>query len=81
MISERLKRVILKTLELDDFDFQDATKASAVPGWDSLNHVKVILAVEQEYDVRFKTMELLRLKDVGGLQSLLDQKSPSDQVA
>ena len=42
-----------------------------MPGWDSLSHVKVILAVEKEYGLRFKTMELLRLKNVGDLQALV----------
>ncbi|MBI3515755.1 MAG: acyl carrier protein [Proteobacteria bacterium] len=77
MISDRLKRVILKTLDLDDFEFQDATKAGDVPGWDSLSHVKVILAVEKEYGLRFKTMELLRLKNVGDLQVLVSARTGS----
>lgn len=77
MISERLKGVILKTLGLDDFSFQDATQAGDVPGWDSLSHVKVILAVEKEYGLRFKTMELLRLKNVGDLQALVSARTGS----
>lgn len=77
MISARLKSVILKTLNLDDFPFQDTTVASEVPGWDSLSHVKVILAVEKEYGLRFKTVELLRLKNVGDLQALVSARTGS----
>jgi hypothetical protein len=36
MISPELKKVILKQLDLDDFDLQDETIAPQVPGWDSL---------------------------------------------
>lgn len=75
MISDRLKKVILQTLGLADFDLQDETKATDVPGWDSLSHVKVLTAAEQEYGVRFKTMEVLRLKSVGDLQQLIDRKT------
>lgn len=75
MISERLKRVILRTLELDDFDFRDATEAGEVPGWDSLSHVKILTAVEDDYKIRFKTLEVLALKNVGDLQALIDRKS------
>jgi acyl carrier protein len=74
MVSERLKKVILRELELDDFDFGDATTADMVPGWDSLSHIRVITAVEAEYGIRFKTLEVLRLKNLGDLQSLLDMK-------
>ena len=74
MISTELKKVILATLNLDDWDLRDDTVASEVPGWDSLNHVNVILAVEKHFKTRFKTHELLNLKNVGGLQQLLDSK-------
>lgn len=74
MISPELKKVILKQLNLDDFDLQDSTIAPDVPGWDSLNHINIILAVEEHFKVKFKSMELLRLKKVGDLQSLLDSK-------
>ena len=75
MISERLKKVILRELELDDFDFADGTTAAMVPGWDSLSHVRILCAVEAEYGVRFRTLEVLRLKCVGDLQTLVDAKS------
>jgi acyl carrier protein len=74
MISERLKRVILGALELQDFDLQDATTADQVPGWDSLSHVSVLRTIEDEYDIRFRSLEAIRLKNVGELQALVDRK-------
>jgi acyl carrier protein len=74
MISAELKQVILKQLNLDDFDLQDETIAPEVPGWDSLNHMNIILAVEDHFKVKFKSYELLRLKCVGELQKLVDLK-------
>jgi len=71
MISDELKGVILTALSLADYDFSDEMKASDVPGWDSLNHVNVILAVEKHFNVRFKSAEILRLKTVGDLQRLV----------
>jgi acyl carrier protein len=74
MISPELKKVILKELDLDDFNLQDETLAPEVPGWDSLNHVNIILAVEKSFNVKFKSYEVLRLKNVGDLQKLVDAK-------
>jgi len=74
MISDELKKVILTELNLDDFDLQDGTIAPDVPGWDSLNHINVIIAVEKHFNVRFKSYEVLRLKNVGDLQKLVDTK-------
>ena len=74
MISEKLKKTILTELNLDEFDFQDDSTADQVPGWDSLSHINVILAVEKEFNIRFKPYELLKLKNIGELQSLIDSK-------
>ena len=74
MISERLKRTVLRALDLEDFNLREETLAHEVPGWDSLNHVRVILAVEKEYSIHLKGLEVLRLKNVGELQSLIDSK-------
>ena len=77
MISDRLKGVICNTLELrlDDVDIKDETMASEVPGWDSLNHVNVITAIEKDYNVRFRSLEILKCKNVGDLQKLVDSKT------
>lgn len=75
MISIRLKKAILKTLKLDEFDLQDETRAYQVPGWDSLSHIVVLAAIEKEYGFRFKVSEILRLNNLGDLQALVDTKA------
>lgn len=74
MISDDLKKVILSVLELDDWALTDSTLAFEVPGWDSLSHVNVVLAVEKHFGVRFGNSEVRRLMNVGDLQCLLDSK-------
>jgi acyl carrier protein len=74
MISPRLSRVLLRELGLDEFDFQDSTTADRVPGWDSLRHVAILAAVEKEFGVRFRSLEVIRLRSIGELQALLDRK-------
>ena len=75
MISERLKKVILNELQLKEFPLEDSTVADMVPGWDSLSHARIITAVEAEYRIHFKTVEVIRLKNVGDLQALVSQKT------
>jgi acyl carrier protein len=74
MISDKLKKTIMDELKLDEFDFNEDSTADQVPGWDSLSHINVILAVEKEFNIRFKPYELLKLKNIGELQSLINSK-------
>jgi acyl carrier protein len=66
--------VILSALKLDDWEITDATLAAEVPGWDSLSHVNVMLAVEKHFGIRFKSIEVLRLANIGDLQRLVNAK-------
>ncbi len=74
MISPRLKQVILRELQLDDFDLREETLASEVPGWDSLAHVSILSAVEAEFGIRLRALEVVRLRSVGDLQELVNRK-------
>lgn len=74
MISHRLKHVLLRELRLSDYVIEASTLASEVPGWDSLKHVALLAAVELEFGVRFKTLEVMRLKNVGELDALVHRK-------
>ena len=78
MITDRLKTTILKELKLDNFDIKDETLANQVPGWDSLNHINVIMAIEEEYALKFKGIEVLKCKNIGDLQNLINRKLPPD---
>jgi len=74
MISDKLKKIVLEELDLDDFDFTDGTTANMVPGWDSLTHIQIIVAIEKSYKIKFKGMEILKIKNMGELQALIDSK-------
>jgi len=81
MISERLKKVICDELNLsvDLVELDDNTEANEVPGWDSLNHANIIVAIEKNYGVRFKGLEILKCKNIGDLQKLVDSKTTETQ--
>jgi acyl carrier protein len=75
MIDDRLKRVILDELSLDDYPIDESTLAMDVPGWDSLNHAMVIAAVEKAFGTRFEAREVIALKNIGDLDRLVREKT------
>ena len=77
MITEKLKQIILNELNLSDLEIKEETTANNVPGWDSLKHINIILAVENQFNIKFKGLEMLRIKNVGDLQKLINSKTQS----
>ena len=80
MISKVLKKTILETLQLDDWEITGDTLAYEVPGWDSLNHAAVLCAVEKTYGIRFQASEVVNLQNVGELEALVDSKTGGSEV-
>lgn len=42
-----------------------STTAKEVEGWDSLNHIQIIAAIERKYGFRFTLIEIQSFKNVG----------------
>ena len=51
-----------------------STTAQDVPGWDSLMHINLIVALEKEFKIRFTTREIATLRNVGDLIDLFTRK-------
>ena len=50
------------------------SNAYSVPGWDSLAHINLVSAVEQEFGLRFALSELRGLQNVGDMLELMQRK-------
>lgn len=70
-IREKVAKVLGSILDEDDLKLEDATVADAVDGWDSINHVKLIIALEKFYKIRFAPEEITAPENVGALVTLI----------
>jgi acyl carrier protein len=61
----------LKTSNLVVFP---AMTAGDVKGWDSLTHIRLILAVEKQFGVKFRTSEVSSFRNVGDLAEMVRAK-------
>lgn len=74
MVDPRIVEVIRRVTDNHDLQVDEETQAFMVPGWDSLKHIEILLAIQDEYAIRIGPREILRLKNVGDLQELLHAK-------
>jgi acyl carrier protein len=77
MTPERLERLtdVFRTIfNLPDLELRESLNAADVPGWDSFNHINLVISIEEEFETRFTTQEVSALQNVGDLYKLLAQK-------
>ena len=69
----KVEEIVRNELDNDSIKLTLGTKASEVEGWDSLAHVRIVVAVEGAFGLRFDTGKITALKNVGELVALVEQ--------
>jgi acyl carrier protein len=74
-VYSRLTTVFREVFDEDDLTLTSATTADDVDGWDSLAHIRLLLAVSKAFGVKFSASEIGNLKNVGELADLIEKKA------
>jgi len=74
VIAERLTQTFRSTFGKNDIQLSRGTTAADIKEWDSLMHINLIVAVEKEFRVRFTTLEVMSLSNVGDLADTIARK-------
>jgi len=73
-IYERLTPVFQDVFDNDDIVLSPALTASQVEGWDSLGHVRLVVAIERALGITLSTAEITGLANVGQLVQVIERK-------
>ncbi len=63
----QLRTLMAELLHVDAGDISDASSPLTLPAWDSLNHLKMIVTIEERFGVTFTTPEV---EDIGSFADL-----------
>jgi acyl carrier protein len=74
-IYSKLTTVFREVFDEDDLNLKPETTADDVDGWDSLSHIRLILAVSKSFGVKFSASEVGSLKNVGEFVELIRKKA------
>ena len=69
----RIEEIVRDELDDENIALTEQTRASDVEGWDSLAHVRIVIAVETAFGLRFDTSDIGALKTVGDLAALVER--------
>jgi acyl carrier protein len=69
-----IRDILADLLDNDSLHLTETTVAEDVEDWDSINHVKLLIALESRMGFRFSANEVEGLKNVGQLIDLIQRK-------
>ena len=73
-IYDKLEPIFCDVLDIPKVSLSPATMATDVPGWDSVAHIRILIAVEQGFGIEFTSDEINSLQNVGEMVDVIKQK-------
>ena len=74
-IYAELNQIFRDTLGDEKISLTPETTADDIPGWDSMNHIFLVVEVERRFGIKFKAAEMEEVRNVGELVQLIRSKS------
>jgi acyl carrier protein len=74
-IYPRLTKIMRDVFDDDNLVATPELTANDVEGWDSVNHITLVVAVEEAFGIKFKSAELEKMKNVGQLVEQIEKKT------
>ena len=72
-LDTKIQDIVRKTFNLPDSkDVPQDFKLGDIKEWDSLGNFRLLLALEQEFDIRFQLDEMASLSSVSGIASAVN---------
>ncbi len=74
-VFERLNNVFRDVFDDDTIVVKEETTSKDIEDWDSLEHINLIVAVEQEFGMKFNMNEVTTMKNVGDMVNIIISRS------
>lgn len=74
-IYQKLAPVFHEVFDNDNIILSDGISAEDIDEWDSLSHIRLVVAVEETFLIRFDSSEIVDLENVGQFVDLIRSKT------
>ena len=74
-VIDRIMPILEDVFDRDDLIYSDDLGANEVEEWDSLSHIRFVVAVEKEFGIRFTTAQIEDGESLGELVDLIVSKA------
>lgn len=71
---ERVRRIVADIFNLSCEQITPASSPDNITGWDSLQHLNIVLALEQEFALQFTPEEIEQMLTVELIADLIEEK-------
>ena len=76
-MNERIIDVVSRTMEVPAESLSEASSPVTVETWDSLKHMNLVLALEEEFGIRLNDERIMKMVTVGAILETVTELAPA----
>ncbi|MGH8605426.1 MAG: acyl carrier protein [Gammaproteobacteria bacterium] len=73
-MDEQVRRIVADVLAIDEGQVTEDLGPSSAGNWDSMNHLRIVAAIEEEFGISFTMEEVQAIGTVKALEKLVADK-------
>lgn len=74
-MKDRIKEVIASVFGVEISEIDDNTSSDTLDFWDSLRHMNLIVALEEEFGIEFNDEEIVEMTDYKLIKAIIQEKN------
>ena len=74
MIKEKIIKILSKILKTKKIDLKKKVKLQNLKNWDSLAQINFMMALEENFEIRFSIEEISKLKYLNDFEKIIKKK-------
>ncbi len=75
MLNEKVFKIIGQVLNVPSGEIRESSSPETLKRWDSFQHMNIVLALEEEFQVKFTEEEIFQMENVRMILAALRNKS------
>ena len=74
MIHDNVKQIMAKTFGVKESEITEDCSIDTIETWDSLTHLRLIVAIEQAFDIHIEETDFMQMRSYLRIVNLLKKK-------
>lgn len=67
----KLNEIFQEVFDDESIEVNETTNSEDIEDWDSLEHINLVAAIEQEFDIKFTMAQVVGMKNVGEMVDII----------
>jgi acyl carrier protein len=73
-MKDKIKNIMSAVFDIDKDTIGDDASTTNLENWDSINHMNLVLAIEEEFNIVFDDEEIVQITSLKSIESTLSKK-------